>query len=257
MLFNTGGAGGNGRGSHGHNDSLSVDVFACGCSFIVDPGSYLYTADLHQRHLFRSTSYHSTLQIDGAEQNTTVESVPFVIGDEAHGRVLHWETNGRRDLLVAEHHGYRRLPKPVTHRRTVVFDKIRRFWLIEDEVQASANHQVIVRFHLDSGLEVQAQSGNRVAAYDKISGTRLFICDLDENGNLTLEPQFVSRDYGSKLPSVTASWSKNISGVTKLRWLLVPVCADEDPNDRLNVVTVFNFKMPGFPTPDSGLSTLT
>ena len=119
LLFNASGCGLNGRGSHGHNDALSIEVSACGTSFIVDPGSYVYTADLHERHLFRTTAYHSTVQIDGVEQNTTDEQTPFVIGDEAHPRALKWETNAEADQVIAEHDGYRRLNRAVTHRRSV------------------------------------------------------------------------------------------------------------------------------------------
>jgi hypothetical protein len=40
LLFNASGNGLMGRGSHGHNDALSLEVSACGTSFIVDPGTY-------------------------------------------------------------------------------------------------------------------------------------------------------------------------------------------------------------------------
>ena len=70
LCFNASGAGINGRGSHGHNDALSIEVSAGGRAFIVDPGTYVYSADLAKRHEFRSTAYHSTVQIDGKEQNT-------------------------------------------------------------------------------------------------------------------------------------------------------------------------------------------
>jgi len=90
LLFNASGAGVNGRGSHGHNDALSLEVSAGGTAFIVDPGTYFYTADLNARHLFRSTAYHSTVEIDGLEQNTTGQQTPFVIGDEARPRLLNW-----------------------------------------------------------------------------------------------------------------------------------------------------------------------
>jgi hypothetical protein len=88
LHFNAGGIGVNGRGSHGHNDALSIEVSAGGTAFIVDPGSYVYTANLHERNLFRSTAWHSTVQVDGAEQNTIDERVPFVIGNEAQLKYL-------------------------------------------------------------------------------------------------------------------------------------------------------------------------
>src|SRR3712207_6914025 len=37
---NAGGAGLKGRGAHGHNDALSIEVSACGVSFVRDPGTY-------------------------------------------------------------------------------------------------------------------------------------------------------------------------------------------------------------------------
>ena len=118
LCFNASGAGINGRGSHGHNDVLSIEVSAGGRAFIVDPGTYVYSADLAKRHEFRSTAYHSTVQIDGLEQNTIRVDTPFVIGNEAKPRVLEWKTSDDFDKVVAEHYGY-----SVTHRRTVTFDK--------------------------------------------------------------------------------------------------------------------------------------
>ncbi|HMH43206.1 MAG TPA: alginate lyase family protein, partial [Pyrinomonadaceae bacterium] len=69
LLFNASESGINGRGSHGHNDALSIEVSAGDAAFIVDPGSYIYTSNLPERHVFRSTAYHSTVQVDGQEQN--------------------------------------------------------------------------------------------------------------------------------------------------------------------------------------------
>src|ERR1700738_2150088 len=106
LLFNASSSGVNGRGSHGHSDALSVEVSACGTPFIVDPGSYVYTADLKQRHHFRSTAYHSTVEVDGLEQNTTDEQAPFIIGNEAEPRVISWDSGPESDVLVAEHDGY-------------------------------------------------------------------------------------------------------------------------------------------------------
>ena len=150
LCFNASGAGINGRGSHGHNDALSIEVSAGGRAFIVDPGTYVYSADLAKRHEFRSTAYHSTVQIDGREQNTIDIQTPFVIGNEANPHVLEWTTNDDFDKVVAEHYGY----SPLTHRRTVTFNKRERYWLIDDEFFGDGEHVFEARFHFAPGLDV-------------------------------------------------------------------------------------------------------
>src|SRR6266851_3679330 len=239
LLFNASAAGVNGRGSHGHNDALSLEVSACGTAFIVDPGTYVYTADLKERHLFRSTAYHSTVQIDGIEQNTTDERAPFVIGDEAHPRVLRWESGSEIQAISAEHDGYRRLSQPVTHGRTVTFYKREGWWLIEDAIEGAGEHQLAIRFHLASGLEVSPHGADGVLARDRKNGARLFIFSLDLNQLPQFEQQFTSRDYGAKEPSQTACWSIKSSLPCKVRWALMPVRLDEADSERLNLIEPF------------------
>jgi uncharacterized heparinase superfamily protein len=236
LLFNTSGAGINGRGSHGHNDALSIEVSACGRAFIVDPGSYVYTADLHERHLFRSTAYHSTAQIDGLEQNTTDESLPFVIGDEAHPRVLFWETGAESDRISAEHEGYTRLAQPVIHRRTVTFNKRDRWWLIEDEFSGEGKHDVAVRFHFDSGIEVSSVDDRLVRAYDKTTGARLFVFSLDIPQQPDSEGQFISRDYFARSKSIAVCWRAVAEMPSTFRWMILPGRAGEVDSERLKLI---------------------
>ena len=195
LCFNASGSGINGRGSHGHNDVLSIEVSAGGRAIIVDPGTYVYSADLAKRHEFRSTAYHSTVQIDGLEQNTIRVDTPFVIGNEANPRVLEWKTSEEFDRVVAEHYGY-----PVTHRRTVTFDKRERCWLIDDEFFGEGEHVYEARFHFAPGLDASD-----------------FVTLLNSDIQPTLERQPVSRDYGEMSEAVAACW--RIEGrVSKLSW---------------------------------------
>ncbi len=199
LCFNTSGPGINGRGSHGHNDALSIEVSAGGRSFIVDPGTYVYSADLEKRHAFRSTAYHSTVQIDGKEQNTIHVDSPFVIGNEAQPRVLEWKTTDDFDKVVAEHYGY-----SVTHRRTVVFDKRERLWLIDDEFFGEGEHLYEARFHLAPGA------------------AGLVVSLLNHDVEPVLESQPVSRDYGHISNAVSMCW--RISGRPgKLSWQIKSV----------------------------------
>ncbi len=241
LLFNASGAGLNGRGSHGHNDALSVEVSACGRAFIVDPGTYVYTADLHERHLFRSTAYHSTVQIDDIEQNKTEEATPFIMGNEARPRLVDWhagDASGESDRVSAEHYGYKRLPQPVTHRRTVIFNKLERFWVIEDAFVGAGQHKLVVRFHFDAGLDVTLNNEG-VRAFDPASGPSLLLRCLELKEVAELEPNFTSRDYGEKLESVSACWTIQRSMPVTLRWIIIPVCVSEDAETRLRMAMEF------------------
>ncbi len=212
LCLNASGAGINGRGSHGHNDALSIEVCVGDCAFIVDPGTGIYTGDLDKRHDFRSTAYHSTVKIDGVEQNTIDRDMPFVIGDEAKPRVLSWEP----DKIVAEHYGYRRLKDPVTHRRTVAFDKTG--WLIEDEFFGNADHTFEARFHFAPGLQIDLNETS-ITVRQPNTDLTLTICSLSLSSLPALEQQFTSRDYGELNESISACW--RFSGRPgKLSWKL-------------------------------------
>src|SRR4029079_7385655 len=205
LCFNASDAGLNGRGSHGHNDVLSIEVSAGGRAIIVDPGTYVYSADLLKRHEFRSTAYHSTVQIDGLEQNTIRVDTPFVIGNEAKPRVLEWKTSDDFDKVVAEHYGY-----PVIHRRTVTFDKRARVWVIDDEFFGDGEHVYEARFHFAPGLDVRVNGAS-------VEAGGLVVALLNSDIEPVLENQPVSRDYGQMNNAISACWG--IEGrVSKLSW---------------------------------------
>ena len=205
LCFNASDAGIKGRGSHGHNDVLSIEVSVGGRAFIVDPGTYVYSADLAKRHEFRSTAYHSTVQIDGLEQNTIRVDAPFVIGNEAKPRVLEWKTSDDFDKVVAEHYGY-----PVIHRRAVTFDKRGRFWLIDDEFFGEGEHVYEARFHFAPGLKVSVNGA-------AVEAGGLIVSSLNSDVQPELELRSASIDYGQMSDTVSACWK--ISGnPRKLSW---------------------------------------
>ena len=220
LCFNASGAGLNGRGSHGHNDALSIEVSARGRAFIVDPGTYVYTGDLPMRHAFRSTAYHSTVRIDREEQNTTDPKAPFVIGNEAQPRVLEWQSGEDYDKVVAEHDGYRRLPASVTHRRTVTFNKQECSWLIEDEFVGDGEHEFETWFHFSDGLQLKVEE-TQIKATDEKQGIGLVVQALSIDQAPMLVDQHVSRAYGELIDSVSACW--RVSGRSqKLSWKIYP-----------------------------------
>ena len=244
LLLNASGAGLGGRGSHAHNDALSIEVSACGVSFIADPGTYVYTGDTRARHLFRSTAYHSTVEVDGTEQNTTHVGTPFLIGDEARPRLTWFSPEEERDTVIAEHHGYGRLPSgPFLHVRIVTFDRRGRFWLVEDSLAGVGEHDFRFVFHAAPGREVKmfgadgagTGDGSAVEIVDAGMGARLVVSSVEGLESPAIEPRWSSRDYGSKVETSAAVWTLRAAVPLRARWLLVPVCAGEDAAARLEL----------------------
>lgn len=273
LMLNASGAGLKGRGAHGHNDALSIEVSACGVSFLADPGTYVYTSDLRARHEFRSTAYHSTVEIDGVEQNTTDERTPFQLGDESRPRLLGFAAGHDRVAASAEHYGYARLNAGrVTHRRAVTLARAARFFLVEDSFEGVGEHDFRFVFHAAPGLEVGPhvrarlmndeggpsknpqpdwsvysalvdvllQERSAVEIRDEATGARLLIAPLEEHGGVAVEPRWSSRDYGSKRESAAAVWTLRASAPLKVNWLLVPVCAGEDESARLELAVLMS-----------------
>src|SRR5260370_499151 len=84
--------GARGRGSHAHCDTLSVEIFAFGRTFLRDPGTFVYTASERWRNKFRSTAYHSSVRVDGKEISEIVQGRPFALGHNVRPRINRWES---------------------------------------------------------------------------------------------------------------------------------------------------------------------
>lgn len=220
LSFNASDCGLNGRGSHGHNDALSIEVSAFGVPFIIDPGSYVYNLDREARHAFRSTAYHSTVMIDGLEQSTTDKDTPFVIGNEAKPRVIEWSTDDRTDIVSAEHRGYARLSQPIVHRRTVTFSMSERIWTIEDELTARGRHDVQTVIHFAPDITVALIDEKVIKACDNSSGKYLVLTVEGYEELPVIIEGFVSRAYGEKLSSKIVRITGNVECPAKFRWTI-------------------------------------
>jgi hypothetical protein len=137
-----------GGGVHAHNDQLSFELALGEQPLVIDPGSYLYTADPEARDLFRSTPFHSTLGVGGAEQQELVPGRLFALRDRARAEVLTWEPDGDRALFEGRHHGFERLDPPASHTRRLEFDGAARRLVVTDTVRSEGPHHLEWTFPL-------------------------------------------------------------------------------------------------------------
>jgi hypothetical protein len=152
-----------GVGGHAHNDQLSFELCAGTTPLVADPGAYLYTADPAARNLFRSTAYHATLRIGGAEQNELREDYLFTLPDRTHAEAIAWEPRPDGAVFEGRHHGFSVLEPPAEHRRRLELRGPERTLAIRDVVTSGAAHDLQWTFPLMPGTRAEAGgAGTRV-----------------------------------------------------------------------------------------------
>jgi len=194
-----------GKGSHTHNDKLSVLLWIGGHELLVDSGTGCYTRDAKMRNRFRSTSAHNTIQIDGQEQNrfSTEPTDLFRMSDDA--RVTPIECQNSDGFLVSStHDGYRRLN--VGHKRSVHLHRDRRV-TIEDKFDGDGEHTFEAFFHLPSTWQVSPAEQTGPEVWCVLAGA----CTGEMRWQAETQLCFrrlasqISRAYGAVLKATTLS----------------------------------------------------
>lgn len=205
-----------GRGSHTHNDKLSVLLWIGGKELLVDSGTGCYTRDATCRNRFRSTSAHNTIQIDGQEQNRFSSEPTGLFQTRNDAGVSTVECRTSDSFIVkSAHYGYCRLN--VGHLRTVHLQPERRV-TIEDKLEGSGEHTFEAFFHLPRTWQVSPteETGQEVGCV--LQGA----CRGEMRWRAEAQLRFrclvgqISRAYGSIQEATTLS----ITGTARFPFLL-------------------------------------
>ncbi len=195
VLVRCGDTGIYGIGGHAHNDQLSFELSCGEVPLIEDPGVGTYYEDREERLRFRSTAFHATLRIDGAEQNELPPWPRFPLGNGSRAEATAWETEPERTAFAGRHHGFERLPDPALHERRLELDGEKRQLTIVDTVTAAGEHRLDWTFPLGRCDEVSASGETAMARFGPL---RLTV--LAEGAELRVEDGSYSRAYGVTEP---------------------------------------------------------
>lgn len=206
-VINTGRTDQTGPAGHAHNDLLSFELYGNGHTWMIDPGTFVYTSNYEERNNFRSTAYHNTLRVDRQEMNRFHPSDVFRSLDQVPVRINLWKSDEIYDLLDAEHSAYHRLEDAVTHRRQIMLDKKLGMLLLKDHILGQKEHWIESFFHL-------APEAFRITTLDPLSvqidhpnGGRLSVTPIVAEGlELEITEGWVSRGYGHRQSAPVLSY---------------------------------------------------
>ena len=218
-------------GGHAHCDQFSFELHGGGRTFIVDPGTYLYTQSASWRNLFRSSAYHNTVVVDGGEMNGFDERDLFKLEFRSGPKVHSWVSCDRYDFLDAEHLGYSRGTEKVVHRRQVLFDKVGGAWCIRDVVSGTETHRCDFVLHL-APLPLESLGVGDAGLVLGGGRSRLAVKQLGKHSDeLRITKGWISPSYGVKeeAPVVTLSREGSVITFEILFKLIVEDQAEPDP----------------------------
>lgn len=228
VLFNCSPVGTRSVGTHKHNDLLAIEVHLGGEDIIIDSGSFLYTSNIEAYNLSRSTTAHSTVMVDGAEQNRFLPNKPFVLHPDARLKVLPWGSDHCCDSISAEHDGYTRPRDPVVHRRAVTFTRgtgqveiLDHFF---DPVSGKARHELIWTFPFAPGCVVEPDKDgwmiNTARQQVRLSAPYCDLLGESLSIDTKIEQGWVSPRYGVREQAPILRWRWQGAIPLTLRFIL-------------------------------------
>lgn len=186
LLIRCGEIGTAGRGGHSHNDQLSIELNIDGEDFIVDPGTYVYTSDYMMRNKFRSTSYHSTLQIDNLEQNNFGENM-FLLENESRAKVLEFGEH----FFSGEHYGFSNKNRIIRHQREISISNQKEI-NIYDYVNDKTEAKKILNFILSPEIVATIKNEKVILIGQKYK----IVMTFRNAWKINIETKYYSKAYG-------------------------------------------------------------
>jgi hypothetical protein len=166
---------------HSHNDQLAFTMAVGGLEIFTDHGSFLYSMNVAQRNRFRGTRHHSTLLLEGREQNPIQPDLDhlFLLPDQTQTEVLEQRLEGSLLKIVARHHGYEKCSDPVLHQRVFEMDPAGKALEIIDEITGGAAATALEwNFHIHPEAKVTLEGGGGVISRDRCNVSLRFSTGL-------------------------------------------------------------------------------
>jgi hypothetical protein len=207
-----------GRQGHRHADLLSVQVTIGGRDVLIDPGTYAYVGQERERDHFRGTAAHNSVQVDGLSQGQP--DGPFEWSFLPRSEVSRWTMGSTFDFFEASHSGYRRLPDPVEHQRSIFYLKPQ-FWLVRDVLSGATVHEIGVHWHFSEGSLTTAGDGFTFLGENQTRLGLMFASNDPWSHDTGMH--WHSRAYGRKEPAPLLRSSIKAELPVELVTLLTPI----------------------------------
>ena len=204
---------------HAHADALSFVLSLNSKPIFVDSGTYSYTSDVEARELFRSTTAHNCLTVNG--ESSSIPGEAFSWKSIAKAQLLEWREDEHSVCFRGTHDGFARFG--VGYEREILLAKNGSITLI-DQIKSKGLNTYELNFILSSDVGAEIND-NSVTIFDKKNTDQILLSiytELDAKntcGNEVwkIEDFWVSPCYGAKIESKKLVFTVRIKGDFQIR----------------------------------------
>jgi len=197
-------------GTHTHADGLSFELSVGEQDFIVDPGSYVYTASAAERNKFRSTGKHNTLTIDGLDQVGLLDTNLFSVKDFNEVEKMEIKEN-EEEIYVS---GTRKWKLPsdlnASHTRKIKLKSETEIELM-DEIRCDSEHNFVWHFYLAPEISPEIIANDTVVLRGSNNSSINVHFSSSNNFSVEILDCEISPSYGILKPSSVLKLSLNTS----------------------------------------------
>ena len=197
-------------GSHTHADGLSFELSVGKQDFIIDPGSYVYTASAVDRNKFRSTSKHNTLTIDGQDEVELLDINLFSV--KGFNEVEKMEIKENEEGVSISGTRKWNLPSDlnVSHTRKIKLKSETELEVI-DEIRCDSEHNFVWHFYLAPEINPEIIATDKLVLRG-LNKSVLNVCFSSSNNFLVeIVGCEISPSYGVLKSSLVLKLSLNAS----------------------------------------------
>jgi hypothetical protein len=206
---------------HLHNDLTSMEYFADGQCWLLDPGTYEVNRQPVWRNRFRSTSAHNVIQLDDGEQNRLVATDLSDLVHDADPLPIRSDSN---EITV----GYQRAiesPGDVIRRWIKLCDNARQVEVI-DRVDGNGRHRLKLGLNLARSPFTWLAPG--MLSFKGENGYFLLRIDLDHGFSILVKDGWYSPRFGVRKRCFRVIGTGAVDLPVEIRWRFAAVPPDGD-----------------------------
>jgi hypothetical protein len=199
---------------HAHADALSFVLSSDGKPIFVDSGTYNYISDSEARQIFRLTSAHNCLTVNG--ESSSIPGGAFSWKSIANARLLEWREDKNFVCFRGMHDGFARFG--VSYERRILLTKHGSVSLT-DLIKSVEVNSYELNFILSPNLEAEIENNSVTIFYKKNREqalltiyTELIAEKSGEEGVWKNENCWISPRYGAKVKSKKLVFTARIKG---------------------------------------------